>query len=74
MVYLSKVDKASTADGSTGFFKIYEDGWKKNPYVVKAVGLFNTSNHDTARALLETMISGKFHSVLTGMWHFLTRA
>lgn len=27
MVYLSKVDDATTADGSTGFFKIFEDSW-----------------------------------------------
>jgi cellulase len=31
MVYLSKVSDATTADGSTGFFKIYEDSWAKNP-------------------------------------------
>lgn len=29
--YLSKVDDATTADGSSGFFKIYEDSWAANP-------------------------------------------
>lgn len=29
MVYMSKVSDASTADGSTGWFKIFEDGWNK---------------------------------------------
>ncbi|KAH8726990.1 glycoside hydrolase family 61 protein [Phaeosphaeriaceae sp. PMI808] len=27
MVYMSKVDDSSKADGSTGWFKIYENGW-----------------------------------------------
>jgi len=27
IVYMSKVADASTADGSTGWFKVYEDGW-----------------------------------------------
>ncbi|KAF2271047.1 hypothetical protein CC78DRAFT_563615 [Lojkania enalia] len=27
MVYMSKVSDASTADGSTGWFKVFEDGW-----------------------------------------------
>ena len=27
-VYLSKVDDASTADGSSDWFKVFEDGWK----------------------------------------------
>jgi cellulase len=31
MVYLSKVDNAATADGSAGWYKIYEDSWAKNP-------------------------------------------
>ncbi|KAF3156423.1 hypothetical protein TWF225_008742 [Orbilia oligospora] len=31
MVYLSKVDDASTADGSGGWFKIYQDSWAKYP-------------------------------------------
>ena len=31
MVYMSKVDDAATADGSSGWFKIYEDSWAKNP-------------------------------------------
>lgn len=31
MVYLSKVEDAASADGSAGWYKIYEDGWKKNP-------------------------------------------
>lgn len=31
MVYLSKVPDAAAADGSTGWYKIYEDGWKSNP-------------------------------------------
>ncbi|KAK3986453.1 putative endo-beta-1,4-glucanase D [Cladorrhinum sp. PSN332] len=30
-VYLTKVSDASTADGSTGWFKIFQDGWAKNP-------------------------------------------
>ena len=29
MVYMSKVSDASTADGSTGWFKIFQDGWAK---------------------------------------------
>lgn len=29
MVYLSKVPDATTADGSTGWFKIFEDSWSK---------------------------------------------
>lgn len=29
LVYLSKVSDASTADGSTPFFKIFQDTWKK---------------------------------------------
>ncbi|CAI6088399.1 unnamed protein product [Clonostachys chloroleuca] len=29
MVYMSKVDDASTADGSAGWFKVFQDGWKK---------------------------------------------
>ena len=28
---MSKVENAVTADGSTGWFKIYEDGWNLNP-------------------------------------------
>lgn len=31
MVYMSKVSDASTADGSAGFFKVFEGGWAKNP-------------------------------------------
>ncbi|KAK6522915.1 hypothetical protein TWF281_002343 [Arthrobotrys megalospora] len=31
MAYLSKVDDASTADGSSGWFKIYQDSWAKYP-------------------------------------------
>lgn len=31
MAYLTKVDNAATADGSTGWYKIYEDSWAKNP-------------------------------------------
>ncbi|KFZ13504.1 hypothetical protein V502_06585 [Pseudogymnoascus sp. VKM F-4520 (FW-2644)] len=30
-VYMSKVADASTADGSTGWFKVHEDTWAKNP-------------------------------------------
>lgn len=30
-VYLTKVDDATTADGSTGWFKIFEDSWAKKP-------------------------------------------
>ncbi|KFY04394.1 hypothetical protein V491_09365 [Pseudogymnoascus sp. VKM F-3775] len=29
-VYMSKVDDASTADGSTGWFKVHADSWAKN--------------------------------------------
>jgi len=29
IVYMSKVDDASKADGSTGWFKVFEDGWTK---------------------------------------------
>ncbi|KAL2259697.1 hypothetical protein VTK26DRAFT_6535 [Humicola hyalothermophila] len=29
IVYMSKVSDASTADGSSGWFKIFEDGWSK---------------------------------------------
>jgi cellulase len=28
-VYMSKVDDASTADGSTGWFKVFADTWAK---------------------------------------------
>jgi len=31
MVYMSKVSDATTADGSTGWFKIFQDAWAKNP-------------------------------------------
>ena len=31
LVYMTKVSDAATADGSTGWFKIFEDGWAKNP-------------------------------------------
>jgi cellulase len=31
MVYLSKVGDSASADGSSGWFKIYENTWKKNP-------------------------------------------
>lgn len=31
LAYLSKVDDARTADGSSGFFKIYENSWAKAP-------------------------------------------
>jgi len=31
MAYLTKVDDAATADGSTGWYKIFENSWKKNP-------------------------------------------
>ncbi|KAK4240610.1 glycoside hydrolase [Achaetomium macrosporum] len=31
MVYMSKVSDAASADGSTGWFKIFQDSWAKNP-------------------------------------------
>ncbi|KXX81265.1 putative endo-beta-1,4-glucanase D [Madurella mycetomatis] len=31
IVYMSKVSDAATADGSAGWFKIFQDGWAKNP-------------------------------------------
>ncbi|KAK0630871.1 glycoside hydrolase family 61 protein [Bombardia bombarda] len=31
LVYMSKVSDASTADGSSGWFKIFQDTWAKNP-------------------------------------------
>lgn len=31
LAYLGKVEDAAKADGSGEFFKIYENGWKKNP-------------------------------------------
>ncbi|KAK4099026.1 carbohydrate-binding module family 1 protein [Parathielavia hyrcaniae] len=31
IVYMSKVADAATADGSSGWFKIFQDGWAKNP-------------------------------------------
>ncbi|KAK6338758.1 hypothetical protein TWF696_009568 [Orbilia brochopaga] len=31
LVYMSKVDDAATADGSAGWFKIYQDTWAKYP-------------------------------------------
>ncbi|KAL2181186.1 glycoside hydrolase family 61 protein [Thermothelomyces heterothallicus CBS 202.75] len=31
MVYMSKVSDAASADGSSGWFKVFEDGWAKNP-------------------------------------------
>ncbi|KAH7070481.1 glycosyl hydrolase family 61-domain-containing protein [Paraphoma chrysanthemicola] len=31
LAYLGKVEDAATADGSGEFFKVYQNGWKKNP-------------------------------------------
>ncbi|KAH6624191.1 glycosyl hydrolase family 61-domain-containing protein [Chaetomium sp. MPI-SDFR-AT-0129] len=31
MAYLSKVSDAKSADGSSGWFKVFESGWAKNP-------------------------------------------
>ena len=31
MVYLSSVADSATADGSSGWYKIYQNSWKKNP-------------------------------------------
>ena len=31
MVYMTKVSDASTADGSTGWFKVFQASWAKNP-------------------------------------------
>jgi cellulase len=31
MAYLTKVEDAATADGSTPWFKVFQDGWRKNP-------------------------------------------
>ncbi|KAL2156583.1 hypothetical protein VTH82DRAFT_1328 [Thermothelomyces myriococcoides] len=31
IVYMSKVSDAASADGSSGWFKVFEDGWAKNP-------------------------------------------
>lgn len=31
LAYMSKVEDAATADGSSEFFKVYQNGWKKNP-------------------------------------------
>lgn len=31
MVYLSKVTSAASADGSSGWYKVYQDSWAKNP-------------------------------------------
>jgi cellulase len=31
MVYMTKVSDAASADGSTGWFKIFQDTWAKNP-------------------------------------------
>lgn len=31
MVYLTAVEDAASADGSSGWYKIYEDSWAKNP-------------------------------------------
>ncbi|KAF2683310.1 lytic polysaccharide monooxygenase [Lentithecium fluviatile CBS 122367] len=31
MAYLTKVDDAATADGSTPWFKVFQDAWRKNP-------------------------------------------
>jgi cellulase len=31
LAYMGKVEDAASADGSGEFFKIYENGWKKNP-------------------------------------------
>ncbi|KAL2022538.1 hypothetical protein VTK56DRAFT_5145 [Thermocarpiscus australiensis] len=31
MVYMSKVSDAATADGSSGWFKVFQDTWAKNP-------------------------------------------
>jgi cellulase len=40
MVYMSKVPDSSTADGSAGWFKIFEDGWAK-----KAGGSVGDDDH-----------------------------
>lgn len=31
LAYMSKVEDAASADGSSEFFKVYQNGWKKNP-------------------------------------------
>lgn len=31
MVYMSKVSDAASADGSSGWFKVFQDSWAKNP-------------------------------------------
>ena len=31
LAYMSKVEDASTADGSSEFFKVYQNTWAKNP-------------------------------------------
>lgn len=31
LAYMSKVEDAAAADGSSEFFKVYQNGWKKNP-------------------------------------------
>ena len=31
LAYMSKVEDAASADGSGEFFKVYQNGWKKNP-------------------------------------------
>jgi len=31
LAYMSKVEDAATADGSSEFFKVYQNAWKKNP-------------------------------------------
>lgn len=31
LAYMSKVEDAASADGSSEFFKVYENAWKKNP-------------------------------------------
>jgi cellulase len=31
LAYMGKVEDAASADGSGEFFKVYQNGWKKNP-------------------------------------------
>ncbi|KFA55197.1 hypothetical protein S40293_09950 [Stachybotrys chartarum IBT 40293] len=44
LVYLSKVDDALTADGSAGWFKIYQNTWTRNPRSFNAISDFWGTN------------------------------
>lgn len=40
LAYMSKVEDAATADGSSEFFKVYQNTWAKNPDAAQGDGDF----------------------------------